>query len=314
VLTEERALSDETSADRQDEQTATEENGEDLFLSPDDSSEVEVVVVEGEASDADTDAGPDADEASEVEVLEAEVVEEEAEPAGASAAEVERLEEDLARTRERLEEVERERDEFKNRMMRAAADLENFRRRSKRELEEAQKYGINPMVKDLLPQLDNLDRALEHVDNAADPGSVVDGVKMVHRGLMGALEKHGVQGFDAVGEKFDPQRHEALQQVESSEHETNEIVSQFQKGYFVHERLVRPALVAVAKRVEPAPAEEAPEEASGEEASAQEQHSEHGEEGDGAPVVREESSPHGAEPHASSEEVAAPEDEDAASE
>lgn len=183
---------------------------EELFLSPDDS-----IVVE----DAKTDL-PD------VEVIE------EADP--------------VALMEEKVLALEKERDDFKNRMMRAAADLENFRRRANREKDELRKYGIDKLVGELLPVLDNFERALEHSE---DTTSFVDGVHMIYKQFIGSLEKHGVKGFEAVGEKFLPQLHEAIQQVETDEQEPGHVVAQFQKGYHLHDRLVRAALVSVAKAV-----------------------------------------------------------------
>lgn len=146
--------------------------------------------------------------------------------------------------------LEEERDDFKNRMVRVAADFENFRKRANREKQELRKFGIDRVVLELLPVIDNLERALLHTTEADNAGGVVDGVRMVYKQFVSALKKHGVEGFDSVGEMFDPQKHEAIQQVESEEHDTNTVMEQFQKGYFLHERLIRPALVSVAKKVE----------------------------------------------------------------
>lgn len=151
----------------------------------------------------------------------------------------------------KLAELEAERDDFKNRLLRTAADLENFRKRAAREREDMRKYGIDKVVLELLPVIDNLDRALEHADKLdAQSASIVDGVQMVHRQFLSSLEKHGVTSFDARGEFFDPTRHEAIQQIETTDKETGTVLEQYQKGYFLHDRLIRPALVAVAKRVE----------------------------------------------------------------
>ena len=102
----------------------------------------------------------------------------------------------------------------------------------------------------MLPVLDNLERALEHGEKSEAESSIVDGVKMVFRQFVGALTKHGVVGFESVGEVFDPQRHEAIQQVETADHETGVVLEQFQKGYFLHERLLRPAMVSVSRKIE----------------------------------------------------------------
>jgi molecular chaperone GrpE len=165
---------------------------------------------------------------------------------------------ELATAREALAAAERERDELKNRLMRSAADLDNYRKRVQREKEETQRYGASRVVLELLPAVDNMDRALEHADKSTDVTSIVDGIRMVQRQLVSALEKNGVTSFDSRGERFDPQRHEAIQQIETSEHETGTVLQEFQRGYFLHDRLIRPALVVVARHVAPAapPAED----------------------------------------------------------
>ena len=206
---------------------------DELFLSPDDSETEEIVFGE----DGVIDMAP---------------VELEPQAADAGAAPADSgLIDDM---REQLAALAEERDDYKNRMMRTAADLENFRRRNAREKEDLRKFGIDKVVLELLPVLDNLDRALEHAEKASDQNSITDGVRMVQRQFVGALEKHGVKGFDSRGESFDPQRHEAIQQMETTEHETGTVLEEFQRGYFLHERLIRPALVVVARRAEGAPA------------------------------------------------------------
>lgn len=159
---------------------------------------------------------------------------------------------DVTQSAEYLAVVE-ERDDFKNRMLRSAADLENFRRRSNREKDELRKYGIDRVVLELLPVLDNLDRAIEHADESVE-SSFVDGVRMVQRQFVGALQKHGVEGFDSKGSMFDPTKHEAIQQQETTEHATGTIVEEYQRGYFLNDRLIRPALVVVARNIGPAQA------------------------------------------------------------
>ncbi len=170
--------------------------------------------------------------------------------AGASE-EKEKVEEERAQLLEEKEQVEEEKEQLNNRLLRAVADLENYRRRSEREKEELKRYGIKDVVLELIPAVDNMERALEHAREKADgeSKSLFEGVEMVYRQILTALKKHGVQGFDSVGEQFDPERHDAIQQVETSEHATGTIVEEFQKGYFLHDRLVRAALVSVAKYV-----------------------------------------------------------------
>lgn len=154
------------------------------------------------------------------------------------------------------EELKEEAEQLNTRMMRAVADLENYRRRSEREKEDLKRYGIDDVVSELIPVVDNLERALGHADDQGDESSLADGVRMVYRQLITALKKHGVEGFESVGEMFNPERHEAIQQVETPDHETGTVIEQFQKGYFLHDRLLRPALVSVAKHVEPEQDEE----------------------------------------------------------
>ena len=127
---------------------------------------------------------------------------------------------------------------------RLAADYENFRKRSKRESEESVKFANEQILRALLPIMDNLDRALE---SGGDPKATLSGVKMVVKQFAQDLRRFGLKGFDAMGTKFDPKAHEAFEMVESSDEEAGTVVRVYQKGYWMHERLLRPAMVAVAK-------------------------------------------------------------------
>lgn len=194
-----------------------------------------------EAGDVvDVDAGPGPETVAESELLNDLFLSPDSEASEGAQAEV----------AAKVAELEAERDDYKNRLMRTAADLENFRKRAAREREDMRKYGIDRMIMEILPALDNLERALEHAEKNESSANITEGVRMVARQFLGALEKHGVNQFDARGEMFDPQRHEAIQQLETSEFETGRIVEQYQRGYFLHDRLLRPALVAVAKYIE----------------------------------------------------------------
>lgn len=211
---------------------------DDLFLSPDDSEGEEEVVYDPSAPVPANEAVAAPAEASQ--------------PTAAAPVAMD------GASGERIAELEAERDDYKNRMMRVAADLENFRKRTLREKEDLRRFGIDKVVLELLPVIDNLERALDHAEKASEPSSIVDGVRMVHRQFISALEKHGVKAFESKGTPFDPQRHEAIQQIETQEHETGTVLEEYQKGYFLHERLIRPALVVVARRSESAPAPEEP--------------------------------------------------------
>lgn len=167
------------------------------------------------------------------------VVEEAAAPSGLEA-EVERL-------RAELEVAQREAQDNRGRLLRAVADHDNFRKRVNKEREDQEKYGAERLLRDFLPVIDNLERALSHAAAAEDASGLSDGVAMTLKQFRATLERFGVKGFDAVGTPFDPERHEAIQQVETEEHPSNTVVQEFQKGYFIHDRLLRPALVVVAR-------------------------------------------------------------------
>jgi molecular chaperone GrpE len=163
---------------------------------------------------------------------------------------VAQLEKELKQVRAQLDlSVERARetlDRLKDsheRHLRAAADLENYKRRAVREKEEVERFGVQKLLKDLLPVIDNLDRALEHGEVK---GPLGEGVAATRRIFEETLGRYGVKGFTSVGESFDPTRHEAMQQVETSEMAPGTVVSEMVRGYLLHDRLVRPALVAVA--------------------------------------------------------------------
>lgn len=146
-----------------------------------------------------------------------------------------------------LEAAQREALDLRNRMLRAAADLDNFRKRTTKEKDDLKKFGAERVVQDFLPIVDNLERALAHASGSDSGSSLVDGVAMVLKQFQSTLERHGVKGFTSRGERFDPERHEAVQQIESEDHPSGTIIEEFQRGYFIHERLLRPAMVVVAR-------------------------------------------------------------------
>ena len=153
------------------------------------------------------------------------------------------------------EALKAERDRFRDQWMRAAADFENYRKRTKRDLEDAKARGRDDLIRELLPVFDNLERAVQSSAVASDVRSVIDGVRMVLKMFEDTSERIGLSRVKTVGERFDPNAHEALQQVESAEHAPGTIVSEIAPGYRVGERLVRPAMVVVARKPpEPKPA------------------------------------------------------------
>ena len=147
----------------------------------------------------------------------------------------------------RCEVLEKERDELDERVLRIHAEAENFKKRLTKEKEEFQKYSNEKIVKELLPVIDNLERAVDHAAEARESGSLLEGIEITLNLFRQVLEKIGVSHISAIGEPFDPEKHEAVQQIESGDHGPNIVVSEFQKGYMLHERLIRPAMVAVSK-------------------------------------------------------------------
>ncbi len=140
-------------------------------------------------------------------------------------------------------------DEFSAQSLRLQAEFENFRRRSLKEKEESFKFGHQNLVKDLLSAVDNLERALEHGGQNAGPEvrGILDGVELVHREFLGALAKHGVKEVEAEGKLFDPADHEAMGQVPNTEVPPNTVLQVLQKGYVIHDRMLRPARVIVSR-------------------------------------------------------------------
>jgi len=133
------------------------------------------------------------------------------------------------------------------RWLRERADLENLRKRAAREKADLAKFGNEQVLKDLLPVVDNLERAIEHARGGGNGQPLVDGVALVLKSIQGLLERHGVTRVETKGTRFDPAHHEAMAHVESAEHEPNSVVEEHQAGYRLNDRLIRPALVTVAK-------------------------------------------------------------------
>lgn len=148
-----------------------------------------------------------------------------------------------------LAELRAEKEKLEDRLVRLQADFDNFRKRTLRERQEALSYGHELVVKDLLPVVDNLDRAIEHASasTGADFEGMLQGVELVRRELLAVLAKHGVSAIEAEGEVFDPNLHEALAQMEDDEVPAGHVGRMLQKGYRLRDRLLRPARVMVSK-------------------------------------------------------------------
>lgn len=150
--------------------------------------------------------------------------------------------------REKVAELEKEAAEAKDKMLRHQAELENYRKRLVREKEEAVKFANTHLMEELLQFLDNLERAEAAARQGGDAEALADGVNMTMSQLLSTLEKSwGLKQIESVGKEFDPELHEACMAVadESVEHET--VVEEFQKGYMLHDRVIRPAKVKIAR-------------------------------------------------------------------
>ena len=140
-----------------------------------------------------------------------------------------------------------ERDQFKDKWARALADLENYRRRVQREMEEDRKYAAMPMLKSLLPAFDGFDRALQAASISKNTDELIKGIQLTVKQLETALNGFGAKSIPAVGLPFDPNMHEAISQMPSAEHPPMTVLHDVERGYMLHDRVVRPSKVIVAK-------------------------------------------------------------------
>ena len=145
-----------------------------------------------------------------------------------------------------LEKAKAEAKEFQDKYLRLYADTENYKKRMARETLEREKYYNEGIIKELLPAVDNLERAISHDTQGCE--GLMEGVKMVRKQLMDTLAKFGVTQVESVGLPFDPNRQQAIMQVETDDYEPGTVVEEFQKGYFLNDRILRPAMVTVAKK------------------------------------------------------------------
>ena len=149
--------------------------------------------------------------------------------------------------------LDRELAETKDRLLRTLADMDNMRKRTEREVADARVYGISNFARDILGVADNMHRAMAALDDelrakADEPTKVLlEGVELTERELMNVLEKHGVKRIEPLGQKFDPNRHQAMYEIEDASVPAGSVIQVMQAGYLIGDRMLRPALVAVAK-------------------------------------------------------------------
>ncbi len=145
----------------------------------------------------------------------------------------------------KLAELQAKLDDEENRHLRLRADFDNMRRRNQLDREAAEKYRAQSLLADLLPVIDNFERALQVEATSEETASIVKGIEMVYRSLIEATEKEGLQIIKAEGEQFDPNVHQAVMQEQDSEKETGVVLRELQKGYMLKDRVLRPTMVSV---------------------------------------------------------------------
>jgi molecular chaperone GrpE len=146
-----------------------------------------------------------------------------------------------------LEQARAEAARLKEQWLRTAADYDNFRKRTRRELEEARRSGREDLLRAVLPVFDNLERAIQSAARTNDVKAMADGLQMIQRQFVEALGHEGITRIATIGKPFDPGVHEAIQQVETSDHAPGTVIAEVQPGYLLGDRLVRAAMVVVAK-------------------------------------------------------------------
>lgn len=154
---------------------------------------------------------------------------------------------DAAEGADPLAQAQAEAAKLKDAWLRSAADFDNFRKRTRRELDEARRASREEVLRALLPVFDNLDRAIQSAARSSDVKAMVDGLSMVHRQFVDALGREGITKVPTVGQSFDPSIHEAIQQVDTDEHPPGTVIAEVQSGYSQGDRLLRAAMVVVAR-------------------------------------------------------------------
>ncbi|RWZ60025.1 nucleotide exchange factor GrpE [Halobacillus fulvus] len=144
-----------------------------------------------------------------------------------------------------VEQLRQEKEEVNNRLLRLQADYDNFRRRTQKEKEADRKYRSQSLVEELIPVLDNFNRALQVDVGSESVEKFIEGMNMVHQQFQAALDKEGVEEIPAEGQEFDPNLHQAVMQVEDENYDSNVVVEELQKGYRLKDRVIRPSMVKV---------------------------------------------------------------------
>jgi molecular chaperone GrpE len=157
-------------------------------------------------------------------------------------------EREIGELKKKVEEKEKEAKDHHDRLLRMAADFENYKKRAAKEREEWTKFANEELMKAVLPFIDNLEKALTHAEKAGNGSKgLIEGLKLTHQQLLQALSKFGLSPVESVGRPFDPSVQEAMMLVETDQYEPNHVVEEFRKGYLLNDRLLRPATVSVSR-------------------------------------------------------------------
>jgi molecular chaperone GrpE len=147
-----------------------------------------------------------------------------------------------------LEQLQAERDKLKDQLLRTAADFDNYRKRTRKDTEVAEKRGREEVLRELLPVFDNLERAVQAGGAGKDVSGVLEGIEMVLKLFEDTAQRIGLTRIEAVGQRFDPSIHDAFQQIETSDQAPGTIINEYQPGYRLGDKLLRPAMVVVARK------------------------------------------------------------------
>jgi molecular chaperone GrpE len=173
------------------------------------------------------------------------MAEQKSQSAQANGGALEPAESELESLRDRLQATEKQRDEYLDLVKQTRADFENYQKRAQRDLATERRFAQLPLAGDLLPALDNMERAIDAAEKAGDKGSLAQGVALVHTQLLDVLRRHGVTRIEAQGKPFDPNLHQAVMQQPSAEVPPQTVLQVLEPGYMIHERVLRPARVIV---------------------------------------------------------------------
>lgn len=157
----------------------------------------------------------------------------------------ENAEPEVPGTAAEVEQLKKGIEEAENRYLRLRADFDNFRRRVQLDREASEKYRAQDLIANLLPAIDNFERAMQIEPDNEQSKSLIEGMEMIYRSLLDALQKEGAEQIEAVGQEFDPNFHQAVMQVEDENFGSNIVVEEFQKGYKLKDRVIRPSMVKV---------------------------------------------------------------------